>query len=204
MLFHEQNTKAEQDFVPMLDQRKNFADRNLFGSTEEEETKVEVAFVEDAGDGMEVDEVTSSSEEIKEMEGDFLKCEETIRMKKKEKMEVDDPEEISAQTLQDIADSNDCYIGDPELLNSKKALTSKHTPMAIVAQLISKLPVLRNIKISQSDIQGSIDPETRRSIFHLKVGFLEINVVGEASDFSKQKVKQVASQRFLQHIFPDN
>ena len=178
MLFHEQNTKAEQDFVPMLDQKKNFADRNLFGSTEEEETKVEVAFVEDAGDGMEVDEVTSSSEEIKEMEGDFLKCEETIRMKKKEKMEVDDPEEISAQTLQDIADSNDCYIGDPELLNSKKALTSKHTPMAIVAQLISKLPSLRNIKISQSDIQGSIDPETRRSIFHLKVGFLEMNVVG--------------------------
>ena len=193
MLFHEKITKAEQDFVPMLDQRKNFAERNLFGSSEErEETKVEVAFAEDAGEGMEVDEVTSSSEEIKEMEGDFLKCEETIRTKKKEKMEkmeVDDPEEISAQTLQDIADSNDCYIGDPELLNTKKALTSKHTPMAIVAQLISKLPVLRNIKISQSDIQGRIDPETRRSIFHLKVGFLEINVVGEASDFSKQKVK---------------
>ena len=67
--------------------------------------------------------MTSSSEEIKEMEGDFLKCEETIRTKKKEKMIVDDPEEISAQVLQDIADSIDCYIGDPELLNSKKALT---------------------------------------------------------------------------------
>ena len=67
--------------------------------------------------------MTSSSEEIKEMEGDFLKCEETIRTKKKEKMIVDDPEEISAQVLQDIADSNDCYIGDPELLNTKKALT---------------------------------------------------------------------------------
>ena len=100
MLFHEKITKAEQDFVPMLEQRKNFAERNLFGSSEErEETKVEVAFAEDAGEGMEVDEVTSSSEEIKEMEGDFLKCEETIRTKKKEKMEkmeVDDPEEISA------------------------------------------------------------------------------------------------------------
>ena len=46
---------------------------------------------------MEVDEVTSSSEEIKEMEGDFLKCEETIRTKKKKQtMDCDDPEEISA------------------------------------------------------------------------------------------------------------
>ena len=105
------------------DQKKNFADRNLFGSTEEEETKVEVAFAEDAGEGMEVDEVTSSSEEIKEMEGDFLKCEETIRTKKKDTMACDDPEEISAEVLQDIADSNDCFIGDPELLNTKKALT---------------------------------------------------------------------------------
>ena len=41
-LFHEKMTKAEQDFVPMLDQHKKLVKRNLFGSTEEEETKVEV------------------------------------------------------------------------------------------------------------------------------------------------------------------
>ena len=34
---------------------------------------------------MEVDEVTSSSEEIKEMEGDFLKCEETIKSRNEKK-----------------------------------------------------------------------------------------------------------------------
>ena len=40
--------------------------------------------------------------------------------------------------------------------------------------------------------------------FHLRVGFLKQNMVGEAVDLNKKKVKQVASQRFLSLIFPDN
>ena len=46
--------------------------------------------------------------------------------------------------------------------------------------------------------------ESQRSLFNLKVGFLEQNLFGEATDFSKQKVKQVASQKFLKMIFPEN
>lgn len=39
-------------------------------------------------------------------------------------------------------------------------------------------------------------------MWHFKVGFIEHGFVGEAADFNKQKAKQLASQKFLELIFP--
>jgi len=78
-------------------------------------------------DAMEVDESSHSSEEIKEQEimGD---C--------KEGESVD----ISAEVQRNLASGADCLIGDPELLESKKHLMVKMTPLSLVSQLTAKLP----------------------------------------------------------------
>lgn len=83
---------------------------------------------------MVVDESSSSSEEIKRADSDCesLRCEEILEVKKKITPQKND--------LAEIAAGRDCYIGDNELLGSKKALTARHTPSALVAQLIAKLP----------------------------------------------------------------
>jgi len=75
---------------------------------------------------MEVDETSSSSEEIKREDSDCesLKCDESLLIKSKNPRKVDQAE---------IASGRDCYIDDSELLGSKKGLTARHTPSALVA-----------------------------------------------------------------------
>jgi len=73
-----------------------------------------------------VDEGSSSSQEHEQEQEQKAKSSPTSS-------DFEDPEELSPEALQNIAAGRDCLIDDPELLGSKKGLTSKQTPMAIVA-----------------------------------------------------------------------
>jgi hypothetical protein len=69
--------------------------------------------------GMEVDEFSSSSEETcKEQE------EPSLRMSS---------DFMSQEVLQNIALGRDCLLGDEELMGTKKGLTCRQTPMALIA-----------------------------------------------------------------------
>lgn len=96
-------------------ERGFFNDERLFG----EESKV-------VTDAMEVDESSHSSEEIKEQE--IMNC------------KKGDSDDISAEVQRNLATGADCLIGDPELLESKKHLMVKMTPLSLVSQLTAKLP----------------------------------------------------------------
>ncbi len=66
---------------------------------------------------MEVDESSHSSEEIKEVDGG----------------KAEDADCISSEIQRNLAQGNDCLIGDPELLVSKKHLMAKMTPLSLVS-----------------------------------------------------------------------
>ena len=51
-----------------------------------------------------------------------------------------DSDDISAEVQRNLATGADCLIGDPELLESKKHLMVKMTPLSLVSQLTAKLP----------------------------------------------------------------
>ena len=76
----------------------------------EEESKIEAP----SSPGMVVDEGSSSSQGPEQEEPSLPKV-----------SDFEDPEELSPEALQNIAAGRDCLIDDPELLGSKKGLTSK-------------------------------------------------------------------------------
>ena len=90
---------------------------------------------------MEVDQTSSSSDEISKEEESSYKIEAGF----------------SQQTLQNIAAGRDCLLSDEELLGSKKGLTCKFTPMSLVAQLKAKLPQLSRARITESNVSESKD-----------------------------------------------
>lgn len=110
--------------------QQEFVERGFFKTLEgtPEEAKVS---------NMDVDESSCSSDEIRgeHEEEKSSKCDQEMASSPSKNLEG-----IDAAILRDIAGGLDCFIGDEELLVSKKALTSRQTPMALVAQLSAKLP----------------------------------------------------------------
>jgi len=118
-------TKAEQTFEPLmsLQPAQEFIERGFFNETVAEESKVFMPASITEG-GMEVDEFSSSSEEICKEQEEPSQHEQSLRMSN---------DFMSQEVLQNIALGRDCLLGDEELMGTKKGLTCRQTPMALIA-----------------------------------------------------------------------
>jgi hypothetical protein len=107
----------------------------------------------------------------------------------------------SNEALQAFFLGSDAKIDDINLVN-KKVLVSKQTPLTLVNQLVAKWKVY-GVQIKMNEFWETRDPTTMCSVWHCKVGLQDHNLIGHASDCSKNTAKYLATQRFLKKIFPE-
>eukprot|EP00347_Sterkiella_histriomuscorum_P010348 403376650 len=102
-----------------------------------------------------------------------------------------------AVSTQDI---DDAEIDDPELMYSKKHLCAKYTPLTVVKTLEAKHKNLSFIE----QINESKDLVKNKNVYTIIFSIRGFNLEGRATDYSKQRARHEASQRFLKNLFPKN
>ena len=100
-----------------------------------------------------------------------------------------------------IFEGTDAKIDDEELLGRKKNLTQKATPLALINALQQKWRE-GGSKIKDTKCWESREQATCKQIWHFSIGIQELGLQVEAADSSKQKARQLASQKFLMQFFP--
>ena len=90
----------------------------------------------------------------------------------------------------DGANAVDCEIDDPELLGSKKHLTSRGQPLGLVEALKGKHKNLGFIE----NLEPGKDLKTNKPFFTATWTLKGYpNIVGKKEDFNKQKARHVAA-----------
>ena len=108
---------------------------------------------------------------------------------------------FSNEALQMIFEGTDAKIDDEDLLGKKKYLTTKGTPLALLNALQSKWHEGGKM-IKNSKCWESRDQATCKLMWYFEVAVDELNLCIQASDTSKQKARQLASQKFMKQFFP--
>lgn len=94
----------------------------------------------------------------------------------------------------------DCRLDDPELFTTKKHLMLKgQNPLSLINALSAKWKTGGRL----IDLNNCTEAKKGgQSIFNVKIGVPRTQLIGEATETSKQKAKMVAAQMFLKAFFP--
>ncbi|CDW87208.1 UNKNOWN [Stylonychia lemnae] len=95
-------------------------------------------------------------------------------------------------------DGDDTEIDDPELMQSKKHLCQKFTPLTVVKSLEGKH---KNLNF-QEHLSESKDTLKNMNVYTIIFSIRGYEFEGRATDYNKQRARQVAAQRFLKSLFP--
>ncbi len=96
------------------------------------------------------------------------------------------------------ADAIDCEIDDPELLGTKKHLTSRGQPLGLIEALKGKHKTLGFIE----NLEPGKDLKTNKPYFTVTWTLKGYpSITGKSQDFNKQKARHMAAQRFLKALF---